>query len=820
MRDVVEGGSVAGPSRPRKINELLATLRWPAGAAVIFAAMVFFLLGSSLFGGKILSSGNAIFFLGPFTGERPATLTRPSNPEITDPLMQFQPDLLALNRELGHGELGLWTADQAGGRPLWASQQTAALFPLTWLAFIFSFWHALAWIAALKLCVAALGAYALGRWTGLQRGPAALVGVSYAFCAYMTDGLQFPTAALMSVAPWTMLMAGRVARRGTVLDTLGLVIAVGLILLTGLPEMIAIALGGVVFYALYELLRGDSISVHVLQPSRWRRLGLLVAGGIGGIALSGAAFVPFVEFLGVANSTSRAGVETYPNSISYAFFFPELWGRPDKAIGQFGPINYTERTAYLGALPLLLAFGGVFARRPRREHLYWTLFTVAVVLISMHTFLHSVVSYLPGPNRVKLLRTLCLVELGGSILAGFGLQVWLQADKSTRRRMMTSMVVAGLIPVIFLMRNTNPFSHFAGVLGQLPSLGRETVNVKSFIKQIVAWRWLLFGGLGLGLLGMSKRLPRRVLVMAVLVLVAVDLTTTDYGFNPQISLAEANPPTPSAVTYVQSHVGDQRVSGMTFPGSAELPANLAERYGLRDIETYDFPETERWARLWSAYGQSTKSQNDWNAAAPRSHAALNAFAVKYVFPPSGGRGPTWLRAVRRQVQNGQLVLENTSALPRAWVAYDWRSVSDEAMATAMTVASGARELQSEPILEGVQSTSKGTTPPPPSQVEFLGDHDEQVKLRASVERRGYLILDDSYYPGWEALIDGHSTGIVPANENFRAVAVTPGIHIIDFRYRPTSFRIGAILSFLVLLVVLVGLCAIGLVRLRGAQIFE
>jgi hypothetical protein len=780
----------AAGARPRR-----AGLRALLAIFAIFAAMILIELSPSLLGGKILSSGDVVFFQGPFDGQRPATLTRPGNTELDDPVLVFQPDLIVIHRALEHGQLGLWNPDQQGGRPLLASQQTAPLFPMTWLALIRSFWRALAWIAALKLLAAAFGAYALGRWIGLRRGPAVLVGTCYAFCSYLNDGLESPLSAVMAVTPWAMLTAGRLARRGGALNALGFALTLGLLMLTGSPELIAIALGGIALYALYELLRKPPAEAGE-WASRGRRLCLFIGAGIAGLALSAAALVPFIEFLGLANTTSRGGVGIYPNSIAYAFFFPELWGRPDKAMGQFGPINYTERTAYLGALPLLLAVGGLFARRPRGEHLFWAVFALASVLVAMHTFLHDFVAELPGPNHVNMLRTLSLVELSGALLAGLGLQAWLAADRSGRKRMLTAMVIAGLVPVAFLLRDASPFSHFAGALGQFPSLGNEAVGEKTFIKQIVAWRWLLFGGIGLAVLALSQLMPRRLTIALILALVAVDLLSMDAGYNPQIPLAQASPATPPALGYVQSHITHQRVSGTLNSTSVDLQANLAERYALSDIGSYNFPKTSRWARLWAAYGQSTGDQNDWNPELPKSHAVLDAFAARYVLPPAGMRGPSWLKPVYDQVQGAQLVLENPTALPRAWVAYGWRSAANQVSATAATVESSAAQLLQRPVLEGVAGPSAppSALAPAPSPVSFLVDQDEEVKLKADVRRAGYLVLGDSYYPGWHATIDGRAATIVAANENFRAVAVTPGEHTIDFRYQPTSFRIGAIVS--------------------------
>jgi hypothetical protein len=269
--------------------------------------------------------------------------------------------------------------------------------------------------------------------------------------------------------------------------------------------------------------------------------------------------------------------------------------------------------------------------------------------------------------------------------------------------------------------------------------------------------------------------------------------------------------------YLQGHLDHQRISGTLEIGptptanGVDLQANLAERYALPDIGSYNFPKTSRWAKLWAAYGQTTGDQNDWNPALPKARQVLDAFAARYVLPPAGTRGPPWLKPVYDQVQGQQPVLENASALPRAWVAYKWRSVASQASATSATVASSTRQLQREPVLEGVPRAPSQASESPPnvSPVSFLLDQNEHVRLRADATDRGYLVLDDAYYPGWQVTVDGRPAKIVAANENFRAVAVAPGLHTIDFRYRPGPFRIGAIVSILTV----IGLLGVGFVLL-------
>jgi uncharacterized membrane protein YfhO len=77
----------------------------------------------------------------------------------------------------------------------------------------------------------------------------------------------------------------------------------------------------------------------------------------------------------------------------------------------------------------------------------------------------------------------------------------------------------------------------------------------------------------------------------------------------------------------------------------------------------------------------------------------------------------------------------------------------------------------------------------------------QVSLTVESARPGFVVLTDTFYPGWEATIDGQPAPIWPANLAFRAVAIPAGEHTVDFYYRPVSFRLGLGVSLASLLVV-------------------
>jgi uncharacterized membrane protein YfhO len=67
---------------------------------------------------------------------------------------------------------------------------------------------------------------------------------------------------------------------------------------------------------------------------------------------------------------------------------------------------------------------------------------------------------------------------------------------------------------------------------------------------------------------------------------------------------------------------------------------------------------------------------------------------------------------------------------------------------------------------------------------------------------GYVVLADTYYPGWRAAVDGVPAPIYAANGTFRAVFVEDGSHRVEFDYEPRGVRVGAAVTFASLALVL------------------
>jgi len=88
----------------------------------------------------------------------------------------------------------------------------------------------------------------------------------------------------------------------------------------------------------------------------------------------------------------------------------------------------------------------------------------------------------------------------------------------------------------------------------------------------------------------------------------------------------------------------------------------------------------------------------------------------------------------------------------------------------------------------------------------IADRATEVTLKACSKEGRLLVLADTYYPGWEATINGVQTPIYRVNMMHRGVLVPPGTHTVSFRYQSKIVRWGIILSILGFLSILTLIC--------------
>jgi hypothetical protein len=141
------------------------------------------------------------------------------------------------------------------------------------------------------------------------------------------------------------------------------------------------------------------------------------------------------------------------------------------------------------------------------------------------------------------------------------------------------------------------------------------------------------------------------------------------------------------------------------------------------------------------------------------------------------------------------VYRNLNALPRSFVVHDAAVIRErDAVFRQLTSAAfdtGARAVVEEEVPD-LPHDSTLRSPFPTRMRRSVN----RVVLAAELGAPGLLVLSDVYYPGWKAFVDGRETKVLRANYVMRAVVLPPGKHVVEFRYDPLSFTIGAVVTVL------------------------
>jgi hypothetical protein len=141
------------------------------------------------------------------------------------------------------------------------------------------------------------------------------------------------------------------------------------------------------------------------------------------------------------------------------------------------------------------------------------------------------------------------------------------------------------------------------------------------------------------------------------------------------------------------------------------------------------------------------------------------------------------------------IYENPNTFPRAFLAHKIENVKDERAALERVMALGP-ELRSVVVIEGsfpkflADLSLSEKEEAIQERVQIVKYTARQVKVDVETSSPGFLILGDTYFPGWKAHVDGKRVRIYRADYLLRAVAVGKGSHRVVFLYQPLSFRIG------------------------------
>ena len=148
-----------------------------------------------------------------------------------------------------------------------------------------------------------------------------------------------------------------------------------------------------------------------------------------------------------------------------------------------------------------------------------------------------------------------------------------------------------------------------------------------------------------------------------------------------------------------------------------------------------------------------------------------------------------------------VVFENGRALPRAWLASEARVLPESEILNVIHSGRFSDGKVWDPrdtaLLEGPIGFAASSADQNPA-VQVTAYEPNRVTVRTKASQPSILILSENHFPGWRAYVDGRFVTTLRVDYNLRGVSLSAGEHTVEFVYRPKSVLLGAAVSLLTL----------------------
>lgn len=793
-----------------------------------------------------------------------AAVREGKNRDVTEVPVWFLPEMELARDELRAGRLPVWNPHARGGTPLHAHGLIGLCYPPNWLALLADDpGSRLVYLAWISLALGGLLTFGLLRELGVSLAAAWFGAALFELSAPMATNaffwMRLTSFVWLPGVLWALLRLSRDER----LRPLPLAAVAGSFAMTWLggfpPFATTTSVIGGLFAAWLVVGRARERGGRTGALLAVR----LGAGALLGAMLAMPQVLPSLQFFpqsartpdpSMASIRSQAfepyGLLGYlaPDLISHPSATHELpYAQSPMALlmntrtdengkAALPNYNYTEYAVFVGVFGLLLAITGAFAGRGRHR---WFAVCGFVLLLCLALCVPGVqlLFTLPVIKNVWPMRWLAPATLLLCWLAALGFErlrdqrTWLPlafciaslaASTVFSIRLGTvyspSIVTGpiGLLAEHYGCSNQAVTDHVQGV-PPVPFDRFELAHSRAYEQLDAAWQWLLAAGawsIAMATVGSVRR--RAWLLGAACLATLVQLAL--HGA-PIVRGCESDHPTDTAVhTFLRERAADAApdggftiVRGSTTPAlPAQLPPGQLIAPGIRDLHFYTHYDGRSHeplqamlaavigrdpAQVLAGKGYLVQSLPD----AALTHPLLDLLGVRYVLaterlPHAGAvTGPT--------LGDTFFVHERPHALPRAFTVPMLRALpSDADVVTALADPGFAPRAAALVLAADAGDAPAGTPTAGPRAVRFTTDHPTAIELTVAAGDAPWLVLADTFLPGWTATVDGAPTTILRVNHSQRAVRIPDRACTVRFHYSCPGLAAGFALAGIATLV--------------------
>jgi uncharacterized membrane protein YfhO len=103
-------------------------------------------------------------------------------------------------------------------------------------------------------------------------------------------------------------------------------------------------------------------------------------------------------------------------------------------------------------------------------------------------------------------------------------------------------------------------------------------------------------------------------------------------------------------------------------------------------------------------------------------------------------------------------------------------------------------LATEEVLPFIDPSLVGNVRRIPHRILRYEEGNNHLTIEVESEESGLLVSTDTYYPGWQATVNGSEVPVFQTNGAFRSVAIPAGRSEVEMEYLPRTLILGLIIS--------------------------
>jgi hypothetical protein len=672
------------------------------------------------------------------------------------------------------GEVPLWNPYNHCGVPFLAQWNTLTLYPLSLIYLLLPLSWSLSFFCLAHLFWGGLGMYVLAhRWTG-NRFAAALAGVVFAFNGLTLNFLMWPShIATFGWFPWVLWLVPQAWREGGK-KLVRATLAGAMQMLAGGPETILVT-----WVVLVLLFCGDWISQRESRKARVKRfVGMAVLVTL----ICSAQLLPFLQLLGHSQRNSDFG------TIGSADWSMPLWGWANFLVPlfrtlplsqgvYFQPEQFWTTSYYTGVGTALFGIVALRRARDRRVLLLAGLMALGLVLAlgDRGLLYRGLRHFFPALGFVRYsVKFVILVVALAPLLAAFGFKT-LACD--TRR---LGGFEWGCAAVLVLLLG------IIGCFGWKFPISQDLKGIA--VKNALQRAAFLLGSVML-LVGFLKTVGSRRILLGSLLLVVVWL---DF-------VTHVPTQNPSARPFIYSPGWVQEARNWDSPPrlgeSRALLASGAEAL-LRNHQLADFEQDYLLSRLALQYNcnllEDVPSAFGFFSLVPPEVYHLNLLSLLDTnrdFPVLLDFMGVTQTTARNSLHDWT---RRPNAMPLVTAGQRAACVNDATAVNALCQTN--LELRGVVLLPPEAQGLISATQRVAAQVLSSRFDQQRISIQTDAPATTMVVVAQTYYPAWQARVDGKPVKLWRANYAFQALEIPAGRHTIELNYRDRAFLAGLVLS--------------------------